>query len=163
MYKFNNVDPQPTSILQQQTQAQARVDQNHQNYSTQKAVQVASNEKTTFDLGHLGFPIQMDPQSFDDLISFTKSPQLFELDSFPQSDEWSSSSSYPSPIVQTPYGMLMSMDDQHMQLVPQPSLSPFLSTELSNYVRISRPFIRQFDTHRFIYTGTMISDLEVLA
>jgi len=162
MYKFNNVDPQPTSILQQ-THAQARVDQYQQNYSTQKVVQVASNEKPTFDFGHLGFPIQMDPQSFDDLISFTKSPQLFEMDSFPQSDDWSSSSSYSSPVVATQYGMLMPMDDQHMQLIPQSSLSPFLPTELSNYVKISRPFIRQFDTHRLIYTGTMISDFEVLA
>src|SRR5258705_7333318 len=147
MYKFNNVDLQPASILQQ-THAQAQVDQNQQNYSTQKVVQVASNEKTTFDFGQLVLPIQMDSQSFEDLISFSKSPQLFELDSFPQSDDWSSSSSYPSPVVATPYGMLMPMDDQHMQLVSQPSLSPFLPTEVSNYVRISRPFIRQFDTHR---------------
>jgi transcriptional enhancer factor len=134
MYKFNNVDPQPT-LIPQQTHAQARVDQHQQNYSTQKAsthIQVAPNEKTNFDFGHLGLPIPMDSQSFNDLISFSKSPQLFEMDSFAQPDDWSSSSSYPSPVVATAYGMLIPMDEQHMSL-PHPSLSPFLSTELSNY------------------------------
>jgi hypothetical protein len=132
MYKFNNVDLQPS--IPQQTHAQARVDQNQQNYATQRInmhVQVASNEKTPFDFGPLGLPISMDPQVFDDLISFSKSPQLFEMDTFAHSDDWSSSSSYPSPVVATPYGMLIPMDEQHMP----PSLSPFLSTELSNYVR----------------------------
>ena len=106
-------------------------------------VQVASNEKAAFDFGPLGLPVSMDPQAFDDLIAFSKSPQLFELDTFAQSDDWSSSSSYPSPVVATPYGMLIPMDE-HMPLA-QPSLSPFLSTELSNYVRkFSQPFIRQF-------------------
>jgi hypothetical protein len=135
MYKFNNVDIQSTSIVQQ-SHAQARVDQPQQDYSTQKApsmhVQVASNENTTFDFGPLGLPISMDPQSFDDLISFSKSPQLFELDSFPQADDWSSSSSYPSPAVATPYGMLISMDEQQHMPIQRPS--PFLPTELSNYV-----------------------------
>jgi hypothetical protein len=131
LYKFNNVDLQLTSIPQQ-THAQARVDQNQQNYSTQKAdmhVQVATNERTNFDFGHLSLPIAMDPQSFNDLISFSKSPQLFELESFPQPDDWSSSS---SPVVTTPYGMIIPMNEQLLPL-PHASLSPFLPTELSNY------------------------------
>jgi len=80
--------------------------------------------------------MSMDPRSFNDLISFSKSPHLFELDVLPHSDGWISSSTdsvYPSPVVATPYGMLLSMDsEQHMSL-PHSSLSPFLPAELSNY------------------------------
>jgi hypothetical protein len=110
-------------------QAQPRVDQNQSNYCTQKVhmpIQVAS--KTGFNFNHLDLPIS---ESFDDLISFSKNPQMFEMDSFAPSDGWTSPSNdsvYPSP----PYGMVIPMDEQHLP-VPKPSLSPFLFTELSNY------------------------------
>lgn len=132
MYRFNNVDLQ--SSIPQQTQAQ--VDQNP-NYFAQKVnmpIQVVSNEKTSFDFNQLDLPIS---NSFDDLISFSKSPQMFEMDSFAPSDGWSSPSNdsvYPSSAT-TPYGMVIPMDEQHLP-IPKPSLSPFLFAELSNYVRI---------------------------
>lgn len=135
IYKFNYVDAQSTPIPQQ---THALVDQSQQNYCTQKVnrrVQVASNEKTSFDFDHFDLPMSMDPQSFNDMISFSKTPQLFELDTFAQSDGWNSSASgsvYLNPTVATPYGMIMPMDEQHLP-ISQPSLSPFLPAELSNY------------------------------
>ena len=132
MYKFNNVDHQPT-LISQQTQA----DQNQNTYSSQKT-QVASNDKTNLDFDHLGFPMSMDPQSFNDLISFSKTPQLFELDALSQTDNWSCSPTfYPSPVVSTSYGMLIPMDSEQQILQ-----HAFLPTELSNYVRIPGPYIR---------------------
>jgi transcriptional enhancer factor len=134
IYKFDYVDLRPTSTTQQ-PHAQAQIDQNHSTQKVNMPIQVAPNEKTSFDFDQLGLPISMDPRSFNELISFSKSPQLFELDTFTHSDGWSSSSGdsvYPSPGVATPYGMLIPMGEQHMPLL-QPSLSPFLATDFSNY------------------------------
>ena len=137
MYKFNYMDVQPPTSATQQLDAHIR---NQNNSAANLTIPLANEADYSFD--ELDLSMSVEPQSFNDAASFSKSSQLFNLIPY-TADDWSSSSPtdsvYPSPIDcfgSTSYAIPIldgPVDGHHM--LPPPALTSFSHNGLSSYVR----------------------------